>query len=46
VSVYFWIGMRISPASGTFVVGLAIGAAAILALGFFDLWLRPDPADG
>jgi hypothetical protein len=34
--------MRLKPTSRAFLMGLAIGAASIFALGFVDLWVHPE----
>jgi len=34
--------MRLQPTSGWFLLGLAIGAASILALRFLDMWIHEE----
>jgi hypothetical protein len=34
--------MRLKPTSRSFLLGLAIGAASILALGFLDMWIHDE----
>ena len=34
--------MRLRPTSRSFLLGLAIGAASILALGFLDMWINDE----
>jgi hypothetical protein len=34
--------MRLSPTSTSFGLGLAVGAVAVLVIGFVDLWIRPN----
>jgi hypothetical protein len=35
--------MRLSRTSRSFVLGVAVGASAILVIGFVDLWIHPTP---
>jgi hypothetical protein len=34
--------MRLEPTSRSFLLGLAIGAASILAFGYLDMWIHPE----
>jgi hypothetical protein len=34
--------MRLQPRSRSFLLGLAIGVASILALGFLDMWIHEE----
>lgn len=38
--------MRLRPTSRSFLLGLALGAASILALGFVDMWINDDSPAG